>query len=37
MATRLDALQSSRRVQLSFVDTEWEDSLHPSGRQGNTV
>jgi len=34
---RLDALQSSRRFQLSFTDTDWEDSLHPSGRQGNTV
>jgi hypothetical protein len=31
MATSLDALQSSRRFQLSFTDTEWEDSLHPSG------
>jgi hypothetical protein len=37
MATHPDALQSSRRFQLSFVDTEWEDSLHPSEQPGNTV
>jgi hypothetical protein len=37
MATRLDALQSSRRFQLSFAGTKWEDNLHPSEHQGNTV
>jgi len=37
MATRPDALQSLRRLQLSFVDTVWEDSLHPSECQGKTV
>jgi len=37
MATCPDALPSSRRFQLCFADTDWEDSLHPSGRQGNIV
>jgi len=32
MATLPNALQSSRRFQLFFADTEWEDSLHPFGR-----
>jgi len=37
MATRPDALQSLRRLQPYFTNTEWEDNLHPSGRLGNTV
>jgi len=37
MATHPDGLQSLRRFHLSFADTEWEDSLHPFGRQGNTI
>jgi hypothetical protein len=37
MATRLDPLQSSRRFHLSFLDMDWEDSLHPSRLQSNTV
>jgi hypothetical protein len=37
MATCPEALRSSRRFQLFFADTDWEDSLHPSGRQCNTV
>jgi hypothetical protein len=31
------AFQSSRRFQFSSRDIDWEDNLHPSGRQGNTV
>jgi len=37
METRPDAFHGSRRFQLSFVDTEWEDSMNPSGRSGNIV
>jgi phytoene/squalene synthetase len=36
MATRSDALQSSRRFQL-YANTNWGDSLHPCEQQGNTV
>jgi hypothetical protein len=37
MTTHPDTLQSSRRFQFSFANTDWEESLHPSRRQGNTI
>jgi hypothetical protein len=37
MTTCPKALESLRRFQPSFADTDLEDSLHLSGRQGNTV
>jgi len=37
IATRPDALQSSKRFQFSFADTDWKDSLHPFGLQDNTL